>query len=518
MNRSSISQILRWVTVALWVVVLLGLPFTSVPVLSKLTGGNQVAPLSAIPLGLLVLVWFIPYLLRRGSLPGETIPLIIFLLVAIAINAGAFFLDITYIKDKTLLSQSIRSLITVGIGVAFYFAFAAWPKDETALQRMLQLIHIGGAVFIAWALLQAIFVLFFKSNYPALLVAVRDNLVLQPGAVTAGNRISGFAYEPSWFAHQLNVLYFPLWLAASYQRTSVFRWRILKLSFENILLGLGLVVFVLSSPRVGMIALVLMLAFLLLKIVIVIYHKVVALVTRRWIKQETPAHWVRLATGAGMMMLFVAFCFTFVWLYVQLGSRRDWRINMLTQNPLSLAEIKALPSLDENSILALGARFAFLERLTYWFDGWHIFNDYPLTGVGLGNAGFYFMARMPAAGWGTYELRDVIYRASALPNIKSLWVRLLAETGIIGLILFLSWYYVLWRSVRITQHSRSRILQMVSLAGQLALIAFLVEGFSIDSFALPYLWVITGLSCAAGAIYRNNALKESPALKISTPE
>jgi O-antigen ligase len=125
--------------------------------------------------------------------------------------------------------------------------------------------------------------------------------------------------------------------------------------------------------------------------------------------------------------------------------------------------------------------------------------------VGLGNAGFYFFDRMPAVGWGMYELRDVIYRASALPNIKSLWVRLLAETGIVGFVLFLSWYYMLWRSSRVTQHSRSPMLKMVALAGQLALIAFLVEGFSIDSFALPYFWVITGLISAAGAMFRNSA-------------
>jgi O-antigen ligase len=201
----------------------------------------------------------------------------------------------------------------------------------------------------------------------------------------------------------------------------------------------------------------------------------------------------------------VAICVTFVWSYVQLGSSRDWRINTLIQNPLSISEIKALSNLDENSVLYLGLRFAFLERLTYWFDGWHIFNDYPIIGVGLGNAGFYFVDHMPAAGWGSYEIRDVVYRNGALANIKSFWVRLLAETGIVGFMLFLSWYYLLWRSSRTTQHSRDPVLKMVALAGQLALIAFLVEGFSIDSFALPYLWVITGLISAAGAIYRSQA-------------
>ncbi|HEX7434618.1 MAG TPA: hypothetical protein VF326_13280, partial [Anaerolineaceae bacterium] len=58
------------------------------------------------------------------------------------------------------------------------------------------------------------------------------------------------------------------------------------------------------------------------------------------------------------------------------------------------------------------------------------------------------------------------------------------------------------RSARFVGRSCDSTLKLVSLAGQLALIAFLVEGFSIDSFALPFLWVITALTAANGALYR----------------
>jgi hypothetical protein len=503
MKRISGKQIYDWGTAVLWIVVLVGLPFTSLPILGRITGA-MVAPLSAIPLALLILVWFIPYLLRGGSLPGESKPLILFLLAAAAISAASFFLDVTYIKDKTLLSQALRVYVTVAIGMAFYFAFATWPKGERELQKMLQAVHIGGALCVSFALLQAVFVLYHNSQFPPIIVKIRDALVMQQWAVTSGFRITGFAYEPSWFAHQLNILYFPLWLAASYQRSSVYKWRILRLSFENILLLLGLTAFFISSPRVGTIALLVMLAFLLVKTILLVYREIVKFIAGRWVRNKHHIRWVRLLTSIGMLIIFLAFCFTFIYVFLQLGSQRDWRLSLITQNPLNTTEIKTLTDLSEDDILFLGMRFAFVERLTYWFGGWHIFNDYPITGVGLGNAGFFFFPRMPAVGWGTYELREVIYRASALPNIKSLWVRLLAETGIVGFGIFLSWYFVLWRSTRASQFSPQRVVRLIALAGQLALAAFLVEGFSIDSFAMPYLWVSAGLISAAGAVYRRD--------------
>jgi hypothetical protein len=367
---------------------------------------------------------------------------------------------------------------------------------------MLQAIHIGGALTVGFALLQAVFVTFFHNQYPHLFTQVRDLLVIQRWGVIAGSRITGLTYEPSWFDHQLNMLYLPLWLAASYQRTSAFRWRVLRLSFENILLGLGLVAFFLSWPRIGAIALLLMLVFLLVKILYIIYQKVVLFITRRWITRPESLGWARLLAGTGMLVVLAGFCVAFVGLYFELGSRRDFRLTLVTQATLTSDDVKIISRLDENSLLYVANRLAFMERAAYWVTGWHIFNDYPITGVGIGNAGFFFFPRMPAIAWASPEVNLLVNASTDLPNIKSFWVRLLAETGIIGFALFVSWYFLLWRSARAARRSRSPVIQVIALAGQLALVAFLVEGFSIDSFALPYLWVIAGLISASGAIIR----------------
>jgi uncharacterized membrane protein len=95
------------------------------------------------------------------------------------------------------------------------------------------------------------------------------------------------------------------------------------------------------------------------------------------------------------------------------------------------------------------------------------------------------------------EVRNLLYRTSGLLNTKSLWFRLLAETGIIGFAFFLAWLYVLVLSgIKLNQHT-SRLLKTVGMAGIMVIIGLTIEGFSIDSFAMPYLWVSTGILSAA---------------------
>jgi hypothetical protein len=96
----------------------------------------------------------------------------------------------------------------------------------------------------------------------------------------------------------------------------------------------------------------------------------------------------------------------------------------------------------------------------------------------------------------------VLYYLTQLPNVKSLWFRLLAETGLVGFSVFLTWLYILFQSSRFSQHNHNATIKTFAFAGQLALLALIGEGFSIDSFAMPYFWVIAGLIAAIAMIYR----------------
>ena len=162
-----------------------------------------------------------------------------------------------------------------------------------------------------------------------------------------------------------------------------------------------------------------------------------------------------------------------------------------------LFDLEAL-KLNITSPYELFNQLVFAERYVYWVTGWRIFNDHPILGVGLGNAGLYFLTHLPSYGWVLAEVMESVYRLPAVMNIKSFWVRILAETGLAGFSTFLSWYVVLWYTSRFLENQKQNLMSMLGLAGQFVLVAFLAEGFSIDTFALPYLWLALAFVSAAG--------------------
>ena len=95
-------------------------------------------------------------------------------------------------------------------------------------------------------------------------------------------------------------------------------------------------------------------------------------------------------------------------------------------------------------------------------------------------------------------MRDLLYRSTVLLNIKSLWIRIPAETGIIGTIFFLVWYLHSFFGSTLKLRDPEPWKQTAAWMGCFTLLAYLLEGFSLDTFALPYLWFSVGL--AAGAI------------------
>lgn len=488
----------------LWAVALIGLPLTTFPAFASRTGAI-VTPFSGAPMLLLLAVWLLPALfLRRKRLPAESWPLFLFVLVALLSSAAAFFYEIPTLKGTTVFKAELRAFSTLGIGLAFYLVCAAWPQDSPRLRKSLQWIHIGGALMILWTFSQVWYILAGADNYPAWLLKIQLQLVIKPDYFFfRGNRTSGLAYEASWFGHQLATLYFPLWLAATFRRKSSFNVRFLGLSVENILLALGLVEFVMSAPRISLLSLLLMWVTLLL-----IFNLWLVRFLTRWItsrQRSAPSRLLRVGLPLGISVGLLASYLLIVMGAIFFISQRDARLALLLSQPPSFEEIGLLASLDENTIISVGARLAFLERVVYWLTGWHTFAEYPWLGVGLGNSGFFFSQNVPAEGWLSYEIRNVLHLAGGVPNIKSFWVRLLAETGIVGFYVFAGWLYLLGKSAQLLRRSPDPTHQIIALAGLLTLVAFLSEGFSIDSFAMPYLWVNAGLLSAAALGFRKSA-------------
>ncbi len=90
---------------AAWLLLIILLPFTSLPLLQRLAGADMVAPASVIPLLWLVIAWFLPYILRGGRLPRQIMPLLAFLLVAFHGFGGCFIYQYPpFEREKRLIA------------------------------------------------------------------------------------------------------------------------------------------------------------------------------------------------------------------------------------------------------------------------------------------------------------------------------------------------------------------------------------------------------------------------------
>jgi O-antigen ligase len=154
----------------------------------------------------------------------------------------------------------------------------------------------------------------------------------------------------------------------------------------------------------------------------------------------------------------------------------------------------------DDPFMDLANRLRFAERVIYGMAAYRTFSLHPWLGVGLGKVGFFFHETVHPLGYHLPEILRIISGEAVLPNAKNLWIRLLAETGVVGFSSFLIWLMAIGLgALRLFSNSKV-VLGVIGLAGSLALTAQFFEGFSVDSFALPQLWILPGLVTAGLSI------------------
>lgn len=468
---------------AVWALLLLLLPVTSMPLVQKIVRSSTVASPSLLLLVLMLALWLLPYLLRRGRLPGAFWPLGAFALTALLSWSASFFLATPSYKDIGIIGEGAQAFITLAIGLAYYLVSSSWVSSSAKLQSSLRWINIAGLLVILWSAAQA--AAWFSANrYPGWMRDLQDLISLGP---LYRQRVTGFALEPSWLAHQLNMLYLPVWLAATVRRTSAHSQRVLGVSFENVLLLGGLATMALTLSRVGFLAFLAMLAFVLLQLAAWLVRRI-----QGWLTARIRAPWLARPSGRALitasivtLLLGLSLAAAFGGLYI--FSKVDPR----------MANVYDLIFLRDSGFAVYANRLQFGERVVYWQAGWNIFEQYPLLGVGLGNAGFYFSDALPPNAWQLAEVRRLMWHAGGLLNTKNLWARLLSETGVAGFAFFISWLYLVFISARSLLRRGSPPQVTMGYVGIFVLLALIFEGFSIDSFAMPYWWVSLGLVTAA---------------------
>jgi O-antigen ligase len=462
---------LTWI---FWLALVASLPFTSLPLVAKLIHTSSVAPAALIFLGLLCVTWLPVYLWKKGTFPAHTKIVLAFFLAGLFSTAVSFFLETPVFKDEGLLSNVISGLVTLCIGVLFYLIATVLPHDDRKVRQTLQVINWSGAVMLAWDILCSVITLLSPGDTPGYLRTIQH---LFTTTTFFGNRSVGFTAEPSWLAHILNMVYLPYWFGATISNFTAARKKVWKISFENVLLVVGFGVLFMTLSRAGLAAFILALGFFFIQLNVWVVKKI-----SQKLGTKTARSLVTAGLVLGLLMIYVGGATGVVYVLSKIDPRME--------------QVFSIDILTESGITKYADTLQFGERFTYWQAGWRTFNQHPLIGVGIGNAGFYFNQNLPDNAWNLSEVRRLVYHTSGLMNVKSMWSRILAETGILGFTFFLLLLAVTGiTAFRLTQ-SKDRMQVSVGRMGICMLMAFIIEGFSVDSFALPYLWFTLGLVAA----------------------
>jgi len=473
-----------------WVFLLVTIPFTSHPWVAAVTGPTGVSPLSGIPLALLAVTWLPGHLWKRRQAPKSLMLLLGFLVAALLSSAMAFFLPILPLEGTGLLSRGFRSMSTLVMGIAFFALAALFPRTEDQLRATLRWIFVGAAILLLYSTFEV-------SRIPDADNPVPQNIVDFHRLFSIRDpqraRVSGFAYEPSWLGNQLVMLYIPLFLASVYAGYGVITFRGRRVPLEWGLLAWSLVVLFFAFARLAWVSAILM----AVAVALLGWRKVAGQARLRRGRAGGDGHpnraWIRRAAQALLLLTVVLLVGVAVF---GAGSTIDNRLESLFHLDLRrvISDRHPWPYL-------LATQLRYVERLMYWIAGFRIFSLYPLFGIGLGNAAFLMPLTVPPFAFYLPEtIASLHLGAYGLPNTKSLWIRILAETGILGFSLFAAWIVDAGTRAALLFRQTGGLARMLGLAGLLTLLALAIEGFSLDTFALPQLWMVLGLAVAASRL------------------
>ncbi|HEY5671673.1 MAG TPA: hypothetical protein VIS10_16905, partial [Anaerolineales bacterium] len=157
--------------------------------------------------------------------------------------------------------------------------------------------------------------------------------------------------------------------------------------------------------------------------------------------------------------------------------------------------------------LGFGARFRYSDT------AYRIYEAHPVLGVGLGNYAFYFPDMMPDEPLATSPelLRLIVPEGNRerLITPKNFYLRLLAETGLVGMAAFAAFFAAVFGCALFLWLSSDREQRFWGRAGLLGLIAFLPSAMSFDSFAIPNMWVVFGLITSAAWVFSKKETSNS---------
>ena len=450
----------------LWGAALFMLPITSFRYFPFLGESTYVRPLSLYPIALLLPLLVFLFVRKKISFPraGTLIPLLAFLFIALIGTSIGLLLDPLPMRGYEYLGRVLRAWVTLLIGMAFFLAAVWMNRTEDDLRFSIRWLLAGFVVNILWSGVQA---LAFYTPLLEKVTVTHWQRAFSMRELVKTNRVSGMAYEPAWLAGQIATVYLP-WLFASFLtrlRVTRFKW------FEITLLGFAVLLLLATFSRGGLLT----------------------------------------AAGAtALTFLFVGRAeLRSAWDWFTSGFRRgnNWLLRLgviillvgaLAGSAVFLGQkgyITRLFSTQADSVEDFIIENSAGARAAYTFGALGAYDESPWTGVGLGASGFYIYSHLP--DWALTTVPEIARQLSPenrlYPNPKNMYVRLLSETGLIGLFVFIAFLFsVLGDALR--------ALQFKTIIGRYIGIAAIFSWFSIalynvtqDSFATPNIWINFGI-------------------------
>ncbi len=447
----------------LWAAALISLPVTSFRWFPFLGESTLVRPLALFPLALLLPILLVQWIRRERAFTwtGSAILLLVFAAAALTVTSFGVLIDPLPMRGQTYLGRAVRALVTLVIGLIFFISAAWMNRDEKDVRFTIKWLLVGLGLDLAWCGLQAV------TFYTGLLekeTVTHWQLAFSMRELVRTNRISGMAYEPAWLAGQIATTWLPVLFAALLTNFRLTRAKWL----EPVLLALVTLTLFATYSRGG-----LLIALAASGLTFLLLGRGLLRAAWAWFSGGFRRGWlvrvILMAAVIGVLAGAVSF----------LGQKNYFR-RLWEVDASSLSEYLVDINAGGRSAYAAGAMAAYEEH--------------PVTGVGLGASGFWIYDNLPDWTLTTVpEIARQLNPSSALyPNPKNLYVRLLAETGLPGFILFAIFLFSSLAD-SLSLLSRGSFFRFLGAAGLFAWLAIAFYNATQDSLATPNIWLLPGM-------------------------
>ena len=470
----------------LWAAALFTLPITSFRYFPFLGDSTYVRPLSLYPIAFLLLLVVLQLWQKKTVFPraGTWTPLLAFVLLALVATSLGALLNPLPLRGFEYFGRVLRAWVTLVIGLSFFVAAVWMNRDEDDLRFSLQWLLAGFVVDILWSGIQA---LAFYTPLIGKVTVTHWQRAFSMRELVRTNRISGMAYEPAWLAGQIATVYLPWLFASLLTRVRLTRFRWLELA----LLAFAVLLLLATFSRGGLLT-----AIGACVLTILLAGRAELRGAWRWFVSGFQRGSAALLRVGVVILLMGALAGAALFL-----GQKGYITRLFSTRAESVEEF-----IIENSA---GARAA------YTFGALGAYEESPLTGVGLGASGFYIYDHLP--DWALTTVPEIARQLSPenrlYPNPKNMYVRLLAETGLLGLFVFIAFLFSMLGEALQMLQSKTDIGRYLGIAGLFSWLAVALYNVTQDSFATPNIWINFGILAGMTAFMMEsgkNPLTPSP--------